>query len=82
MDVKAVQSGLFSPNAGRAPQMTQALRARGDKQIALINVGDTTARAIQDLGAAARQSASASMVAKVAVSPGQASAAYLAQAKG
>jgi hypothetical protein len=82
VDVKAVQSGFFFPDAGRAPQMTKALQARGDKQIALINVGDTTARAIQDLGAAARQSASASMVGKATFSPGQASAAYLAQSRG
>jgi len=61
--------------------MVQALRARADKEINLINAGDTTGAAIQDLGASARQSASAS-IGKAAVSPAQASAAYLAQAKG
>ena len=81
MHVKPTQSAVFAANAGRVPQIVQALRGRADKQISLINNGDTTGNAIRELGAASRQAASASM-GKAAVSPSQASAAYLAQAKG
>lgn len=79
MDVQPVQSALYLGNMGQAPEIVQTLRARADKEINLINTGETTAKAVEDLGAAVRQSASAS-IGKASVSPAQASAAYLAQA--
>jgi hypothetical protein len=78
MHITSLQALQPGSQAAEAPALVQALRTRADIQISRIYQGDSSARAIRELGEASRQSVQMA-ASQASASPRQAAAAYAAQ---